>query len=151
VDLTVSQTPYPILLPFIPLRLLLPFRFLGEGGSCQGEGKNRDFEVAIGDSGRLTSCYSLLALWDCSSLDLGLNSELVFGLGSELELTCRTFGLDMGHGNSKPDLIGTRTRTLYRTRSLIRSQPSKSYHELGDAFGLACRLTIRTSNLDLKF
>jgi hypothetical protein len=58
----------------------------------------------MGDSGRLTICYSLLALWDCSSLNLGLNLGLVFGLGSELELTCRTFGLDMDHGNSKPDL-----------------------------------------------
>jgi hypothetical protein len=36
VDLTVSQTPYPILLPFIPLRLLLPSRFLGEGGLVKG-------------------------------------------------------------------------------------------------------------------
>jgi hypothetical protein len=98
VDLTVS--PEPHLFPLsLPLLLLL---FLLRARGCLG--KNRGFEVTMGDSGRLTICYSLLALWDCSSLNLGLNLGLVFGLGSELELTCRTFGLDMDHGNSKPDL-----------------------------------------------
>lgn len=140
------HTPYPFHL-FLSVFSFLPV-FWGKGGLSR-EGKNRGFDVAIGDSGRLTSCYSLLALWDCSSLDLGLNSELVFGLGSELELTCRTFGLDMGHGNSKPDLTcrGMGLALALYTGHNFWCRVSNPHAGCCDGLDLACRTATRTSDL----
>jgi hypothetical protein len=141
VDLTVS--PEPHLFPLsLPLLLLL---FLLRARGCLG--KNRGFEVTMGDSGRLTICYSLLALWDCSSLNLGLNLGLVFGLGSELELTCRTFGLDMDHGNSKPDLTCRGMGLALYTGHNFWCRVSNPHSGYCDGLDLACRTATRTSDL----